>query len=204
MFLLTVFSCKKGEHKIEHRYAYVDDSLLANYFFPEGSYWVYKDQNNQIDSIVNSVNTNGFTTTPCPHGCPSGIINNTEFYKMTLKNVTKNESFNYYFTSNYIRLNGGGNYSELGQPIFIYNETLNHEFNGATTIEKLDVFELNGVSFQNVTKVKITYAEQYQNEFRFDTDLYFAEKIGLIKQTVYDTINGVNDIELIRFKVPPS
>ena len=196
--LASIIGCRKDSNKITYHTTYVNDTILTKYFFKQGTYWVYENQSNFLDSVIVTSETNGFTTIPCPHCCPGGGSSRDEFYKMNLLNFTNNIVSNYYYESNYIKLNGGGEYGQLGQPIFIYNGAVNHSFNGATIIDKYDSMTLLGTKFHNITKMKITAELQYQNEFLFDTYLYFADDFGLIKKEINDTINGFQSWNLKR------
>lgn len=120
---------------------------------------------------------------------------------MNLLDVTKSIVSNYYYMSDYIKLNGGGDYSEKGQPIFMYNESVNYEFNGAQIIAKIDTLTILGKVYNNITKIKITASEQYQHEFSYDTYLFFVDNYGLIRQEINDTINGYETWNLKRYLI---
>jgi hypothetical protein len=188
--LTLIIGCKKEGKEITYRTQYVDTAMLTKYIFKPGTYWVYENQNSSIDSIVVTSVDNGMTIIPCPHGCPSGITSRTEFFIMNLLDVTNNLASNYYYMSNHIKLNGGGEYSQNGQPIFLYHELIGHSFNGAEILNKVDTMTVFGIKYYNITKMKISAIMQVQHEFSFDTYLYFSDNFGLIRKEINDTING--------------
>lgn len=196
--LLGCFSCKKKQ-EITYRIDYVNGNLFSEYFSRPGSYWVYEDQNVQTDSIAVISMDYGLNTFPCTQGCPGGIVHKDQFYVMNLRNVTQNKNYNYYFLGNHIKQNGGGEYGQLGQPVFVYNGKPGDEFNGVTVVEKLDSLTILGNTYYQVTKMRISAADQCQHEFNLDTELYFAKNVGLIKKEVIDAVNGNQVFQLKRF-----
>lgn len=196
--LALLIGCKKESKEITYYTTYVNTAMLTKYFFKPGTYWVYEDQSNFNDSVIVTGGTNGFTTIPCPHGCPGGVITRYEYYEMNLFDFTNNITSNHYYMSNYIKLNGGGEYGQLGQPIFMYDRAVNYSFNGAKVIDKYDSMTVSGIKYYNITKMKITASLQFQKEFLFDTYLYFADNFGIIKKEINDTINGYQTWNLKR------
>jgi len=160
---------------------YVDSALLAEYYFDRGSYWVYTNQLMHFDSVFILNTAQGMNRIPCPHGCPGGKVSQYEYYKMDLKSQFKGQ-YNYYFLGGHIKKNGGGQWGELGQPIFFYNANVGDEFNGVTVTAKYDSLLVENKNYYEVTKTHVTADEQYQQEFDFNTDLYFSANIGLIKK----------------------
>jgi hypothetical protein len=196
--LIIVSGCKNDNQEISYYTTYVSTSLATKYVFKPGSYWIYENQNNQVDSVTVTDTTRGFNTIPCPHGCPGGVVSRIEFYQMNLLDVTGNIAFNYYFMGNHIKLNGGGEYGQLGQPVFLYGQPVNYSFNGAKVIDKFDSITISGTKYFKITKMQITASLQYQHEFSYDTYLWFADNFGLIKQEINDTINGYQTWNLKR------
>jgi hypothetical protein len=103
---------------------------------------------------------------------------------MYIKSYGASETFNYYLTNNYIKLNGGGEYGQDGQPIFMADCEIGTEFNGMEIQEKIQSLIINSNTFNNVIKVKITASKQYQPVYTNDTYLYFEENVGLIKKVI--------------------
>ena len=199
--LTLIIGCKKERTEITYYTTYVNKAMLVKYFFRPGTYWVYENQNNLTDSVIVTGEANGFTTIPCPHGCPDGIITRDEFYKMNLLDVTNNVASNYYYTSDYLRLNGGGEYNQDGQPVFMFDRPVNYSFNGASIVEKYDSLTIADIKYYDVIKMKITANQQYQHEFEFDTYLWFADNFGLVKKEVNNTIQGFQTWNLMRVQI---
>lgn len=175
---------------IEYTYYYVDSALMAEYLFNSGTYWIYENQLSGSDSIFVIGVEHDMIDIPCPHGCPGGVVKRYEYYNMVLNSYFQTGTFNLYFMFNYVRLNGGGEYGQNGQACLLSNPNIGYEFNGVTVSGKFDSLLVLDRYCHNVTKMSISAINQYQHEFEFDTDLYFAPNIGLIRKTIYDTISG--------------
>ncbi len=207
LVILTVFSlisCKKEkQNDIDKKVMLykVDQGLLSKYFFGAGSYWIYQNQNLNEDSVIVKSVENGVTPDP-QYGAKGTNYAEYEFYKMNFKNMSQGNDYNYYFMNNYIKLNGGGEYGVLnGQPIFMYEAHINEEFNGATVFEKIDSLNILGNMYYDITKMKISAVDQWVQVFTYDTDMYFADHIGLIKKEIFDTINGTQSYELKKYDI---
>lgn len=203
LVLLTIFilGCKKEDKKIVLTTNYVNSDLVDEYFFIDGSYWIYENQSSQIDSITVESTANDFNLIPCPHACPNRKQSQDEYFSMELKNQTQNKMYNYYLLHGHMKKNGGGSYCELGQPIFIYNTNVGYEFNCVTVTEKYDSLFVLYTFYYNVTKMSLMAEEQYQQEFEYNTDLYFSPNIGLVKIVTHDTINGTETWNLKRYQI---
>jgi hypothetical protein len=199
--IISFSNCTKDIDEMEYINYYVDQDLIDKYYFEKGSLWVYKDQNLNLDSITVENTEHGFKTTPCPHGCPGRKTSRHEYFIMNLRELGSNSTFNYYFLSGHFKINGGGIVGELGQPIYLHNSDIGYSFNGTTVIAQLDSLNINENTYFNVTKIKISALDQIQDEFNFDTELYFSENIGLIKKVVFDTINGAQTKLLIDYTI---
>ena len=196
LVIVISFSCKKEDSLPETTYEYVSTELKSKFLFHKDSYWLFENHKSGIDSIT-LVNVETGFTQPCPHnGCPRN-----EFFTLTYQNQTQNISYNHYYYSNFIRYNGGGNWGENGQPIYLLNRNTGYEFNGLLVGEKYDSLEVSSLFYYNVEKFTIIAKDQYQNEFDFDTDLFFSPHIGIIRMVINDTINGPETWDLIRYKI---
>ncbi len=182
-----IASCNKENPDDKITYHYLCESIKP-YKFKTGSYWIFQnDITGILDSIVvMSVENDLCWTTPSVHGQPGTLA---EFYKMNLKSFATSQVYNDYLTLYYIKRNGGGDYGQNGQPIFMADSDIGDEFNGMEIIEKFPTFAIGCNTFSNVIKTKITASEQYQPMFTNDTYLCFAEDIGLIKK-ITDLGNG--------------
>jgi hypothetical protein len=186
---LLLISCRNDKED-KPNYVPLSESIKP-YKFKTGSYWIYvNDTTGDWDSIrVTSIENDLYWCPPPMHG---SLGQQYEYYKINLENFRTFETYNDYLTSYWIKRNGGGQYGELGQPIFMANEEIGEEFNGMEIIDKLPAMEILGNTFFNVDKIKITATNQYQIEFEYDTYLYYSNTIGLIK---WETDFGEGNIE---------
>jgi len=164
---------------------YVDIHLENCYTFYSG-YWVYQDSATlELDSIILIELKHGF------YGPNPAIPNYREYYQLTLKHVNSGETYNEFYIVNEWKRNGGGTYGELGQPVFWVNIS-NHEpyigygYNGFEMIALFDSIAIGDNTFYQVCKSTVYADEQYQHEFDFDTDLYFAPHIGIVRMDYFD------------------
>jgi len=193
LLVISVLACKKEpENKIN--YSYIDEVLKEKYSFGLGSYWIYQDQDLNLDSIfVSNVNTG--ITYPCP-GC-----SRNQFIKTTYLSSIQNHSFNHYLLHNFIRYNGGGDYGEKGQPIFILNRPEGYEFNGLIVGATLDSLRILDSTYYNIHKMEVVAREQYQKEFEYDREFYFVPTIGIVRHVIHDTIRGKQVWNLVDYRI---
>jgi len=160
---------------------------FKNNFVFESGYWVYQDTSNaDIDSI---------SLTSCIHNYVSpnpGWPDYQEYYLMDYHSHTNNYDYNDYIITNYWKRNGGGYYGELGQPIMHIGQyqqlpEVGNGFNGYEIITIINELEIAGNIFYGVVVSRIYVDEQYQNEFFYDTDLYFAPDVGIIRKEYTDS-----------------
>jgi hypothetical protein len=180
-----IYSCNKECQENQITYSYIDESLKSNYSFNEGSYWIYEDQAMNVDSVVLTNHETGFTST-----CPDNSCSTYEFIELTFNNVTQETFFNHYLMSRHIKYNGGGEWGQNGQPIYINDKEEGYEFNGLVVERVLDSLMISNTIFYNVEKMNIQVDMQYQNEFEFDREFYFVPSIGIVRTIINDTING--------------
>lgn len=184
--------CKK-EEPMTYFESKVDRDMLDKFMFNAGTYWVYEDeQTMELDSLVVLGWSTGFNTIPCPHGCPSRRTSRYEYFVMWMMSITNGNGWNYYFDGDWFKYNGGGEYGHLGQPIFMYNEPIGNEFNGARIVDQLDSLTILGNTYYEVTKMKITQAEQFDIMFSDDLHFYFSEHVGLIRKEKLNQDGSVN------------
>tara|TARA_B110001469_G_C9502648_1_gene250905 strand:+ start:63 stop:674 length:612 start_codon:yes stop_codon:yes gene_type:complete len=195
LLVLMITSCKKDELENQINYSYINETLKSNFSFDEGSYWVYQDQAMNIDSIVLINHETGFTST-CPGAC-----SRNEFIELTFENLTQRTSFNHYLLSDFTRYNGGGSWGQNGQPIYILDRDEEYEFNGLTVGERLDSLMILNTIFYNLEKMSVHADMQYQNEFEFDRDFYFVPSVGIVREVIYDTINGTKIWDLKNYYI---
>lgn len=196
LFCSTFIQCHKDDKPSadpasQTEYHYIQESIKP-FEVKANSYWVYKNDSTGVqDSIsVLSTETGMIWTIPQAHGQGGGT--QSEYYKINLKSFSNNTYYNDYILNNYIKRNGGGTWGQDGQPIYMANSNVGTSFNGMEISSKLNSLNVNGITFTNVTKIKITTANQIQPEFSNDTYLYFVDTVGLIKK---DIVLGINNIE---------
>jgi len=185
IIILSITSCKKEEPETQDNKSYMDVELKNNFAFNEGSYWVYQDQSLSLDSIVLSNFETGFTSI-----CPDNACSRNEFIELTFENLTQGTSFNHYLMSSFARYNGGGSWGEDGQPIYILNRDEGYEFNGLMVSENFDSLSVLNEVFYDVEKMTVVADMQFQDEFDFDRDFYFAPSVGIVRTVIHDTTNG--------------
>ena len=66
-------------------------------------------------------------------------------------------------------------------------------FNGFEILAILDTLQVGDVLYENVIWSRVYENQQYQHEFEFDTDLFYAENIGLVRE-VYTDDNGIHHV----------
>jgi hypothetical protein len=193
---LALVSCKKDKPDSSIIYSYLNAELKNDYSFQKGSYWVYQDQSLKTDSIILSNYETGFTSL-----CPDNACPRREFIKLGFENVTQGTAFNHYLLSDFIRYNGGGEWGEDGQPVFLLDRNEGYGFNGLVVGQNFDSLVVMSKTFYDVKIMSIIADKQYQDEFDYNTDFYFSPSVGIIKYVVYDTLNGTETWELKNYKI---
>ena len=180
---LTFSSCRKDksiDNSDPTKCFYLNASIKP-YQYKTGSYWIYKnDTTGILDSVVVTSTENDFYWLQPPvHGQTGSKY---EYYKINFKSFATSLTYNDYLTMYYIKRNGGGDYGQNGQPIFMANSDTGSVFNGMKIIAKFSTMTISSNTFSNVVETKITASQQYQPMFTNDTYLYFTDSIGLIKK----------------------
>lgn len=170
----------------------VKDYFKSGFVFSEG-YWVYEDTvTHEQDSI---------TLLSCVQNYISPNPVNPdyeEYYLMDFYSHTYDYYFNEFIVTRYWKRNGGGQYGELGQPVmhigqYDYSPEPGNGFNGYEILDILQNLEVNEHVFNYVVWSRIYKDQQYQYEFDYDTDLYFAPGTGIIRKEYTDSL-GINHI----------
>ncbi len=185
---LTISSCYMGDEE-DLPPAYIQDEIVP-YEFKTGSYWIYEnDSTSVLDSVIVSSTENGFYWLPLPSHGEGGTKH--EYYKINLKSFATSQTYNDYLTNYYIIRNGNEESEEAGQTIFSSFSDTGDSWHpaGMKIIAKFSTMTINDNIFNNVIETKITASEQKNQEFAYDTYLYFTNTIGLIKK-VTDLGNG--------------
>ena len=74
-------------------------------------------------------------------------------------------------------------------------------FSGLSLTDTIPLLIINGYSFKNVDKFKITKKEQCFPVFDNDMYLYFSDSVGLIKKEILDKYGNIESWSLLRWKV---
>lgn len=174
---------------------------FKNNFLFESGFWVYQDTTElTTDSIT--LESAAFGSIP-----PNPAFNHfQEFYLMNLRSHTFDAEYNEFIITNHWRRNGGGDFGELGQPLMHIKDFENapqvgNGFNGYEIMDILDEIEVNGVPFSNVVWSRVYADEQHQHEFDFDTDLWFAPGVGIIRKAWTDDQDVSHVWDLINWQV---
>lgn len=180
---LITLSCKKDEVSASDPVVYeeIEPNLKALYTFQTGDYWVYEDNFGNLDTVIVDSVSAGYTETT-----PMGGKTRFEFISLHLQSNIQGQLYNHYLISNHIKHNGGGFWGEGGQPIFVSNAEVGHEFNGILTVENIDSLNLFGEEFYNIVKTTLTASEQFENWFDYNRHFYFCPNKGLIKYVIED------------------
>lgn len=190
MILLLIFSA------IGSSYSQSTISVAGyfrNGYVFESGYWVYRDTaTNQTDSI---------SLVSCIHNYINpnpAIPDYQEYYKMNFYSHSFGYNFNEFIITHYWKRNGGGEWGQLGQPVMHIEQFANYPevgngFNGYQIMNIFPSYEVNGVEFFNVVWSRVFESQQYQHEFDYDTDLYFAPGVGIIRKAWVDDL-GINHV----------
>jgi hypothetical protein len=158
-----------------------------NYIFNTG-FWVYQDTVSlETDSITLDNVKHGF------YGPNPVALNYREYYTLEYYSHTNDSSFNDFFLENLWRVNGGGQWAELGQPVMLTDNLgpLMGGYNGFEILDILDSLVVGNNTFYDVARSHVYEDQQYQHEFNFDTDIFYAEDVGIVRKAYTDD-EGVN------------
>jgi hypothetical protein len=168
-----------------------------NFIFNSG-FWVYQDTATlETDSVTLENVKHGF------YGPNPAILDYREYYQLEYYSHTSDSAFNDFFVENLWRVNGGGEWAELGQPVMLANNSgpMYGGYNGFEIIEILDSLAVGDHMFYNVAWSHVYEDQQYQHEFNFDTDLYYAEDVGLVRQAYTDDEGVSHSRDLVNWEV---
>jgi hypothetical protein len=173
---------------------------FMNNFVFESGYWVYRDTlNNDIDSI---------TLTNCIHNYVSpnpACPDYQEYFLMEFYSHSYDYSYNEYLITQFWKRNGGGYYGELGQPIMHIGQyqqypEVGNGFNGYEIIDIIDIIEVSGSVYYDVVVSRVYEEQQYQYDFEYNTDLYFAPGVGIIREEYIDDLGNDHVWDLINYE----
>jgi len=164
----------------------------TNFIFGSG-FWVYQDTaTGVLDSITLISTQHGY------YGPNPAQPNYTEYYKLNYYSHANKEFYNDFFWDMLWRRNGGGEWAQLGQPImdigqFAQYPEVGNGFNGYEILGIMDSLVVESQVFYNIVWSHIYKNQQYQQEFDYNTDLFFSEDVGIVKK-VYTDENGFRQV----------
>lgn len=169
-------------------------------FVFESGYWVYRNTATNEQDSISLVSTVHNYIYPNP-----AIPDYQEYYKMNFYSHSFNYSFNEFIITDYWKRNGGGEYGELGQPImhigqFVPYPEIGNGFNGYEIMDIFPSYVVNGMVFNDVVWSRVFEDQQYQHEFDYDTDLYFAPGVGIIRKSYTDHLGVTHVWDLVNWQ----
>lgn len=194
LLIILLFSCKKDAEEQVQGPTEIDKELIDHYIFNPGSYWVYQDMFNNIDSIFLDEKIVGVTDP-----CSNDTCERYNYTKLLFSNSRQDSSFNYYYKESFIRLNGGGVWGQNGQPIYEVDSYLFIGYEGLMLTSRIEQMEVSGITYHDILVYSVKVDYQAADEFKYDTDMYFAPDIGLIRKITYDPNLGVQFWDLISY-----
>lgn len=174
----TLFSCAKDDEEVcpSKTPGYGDVSVcLSGFLFDVGSYWIYEHTNTQeIDSTYVSVQS---ANTYNSHGGPGNRCGSSYTdYVSVLYKSSRREQMSNVMMWNEVNDTGPG--------------TTGHNFFRCST-PPLDSMIVANVTYYNVIPAKT----------RDNGDLYYKNKIGVIRMVEYDSLGTADTFDLVRHEV---
>jgi hypothetical protein len=155
----------------------IDNSLMQQFLFKAGTYWIYKDSvNNTIDSVFcyGAVTRSGTMTIGGGMGSPPC----TYHYRYVLDSINQSGSFQYTY---YIQ----GQSLRLSSPFGPSSVFLCSNTTGSPTGDSFSKFypaiTINGTSYNDVYKF---HFEAYSGKFKYGY-FYMKPGVGIIKLELY-------------------
>ncbi len=183
---MVIFStCKKEENYGHHSHSEISKNLYPLLFSPD-SYWIYEDQNNNLDSLV--LLTNKFDK--ISFGGGHGYSYTADVYNLGYESE-KYGAYTEQFV-NYLISRG----SIKGGYVYLSSFKVGEKFLNAEIRAIHDSLVVYGTTYNQVVEMKITKDEYV----KFDMRLYYVDSIGIIKKTIYNSIDDSVTWQLIRHK----
>jgi hypothetical protein len=177
------------------------------YIFKQGSYWIYQNsKTGDIDSVYLTSSLFDYQTTKINVAPRPYYID--EYYNISFfKSSFFNKTFNLWSINTHMLKNGDlseknyhkGQIIKRGDPNNI--NSINVKYNGCLYVSRSSSINIGSNIFNDIEQMKIIHNEQTQIEFEYDTDIYFAKNIGIIKKEINDTIEGTYSWNLIRWHI---
>ncbi len=173
---------------------YIVSSDFKRYFiFPDGSYWVYKNQSGEFDTLILKSHTSTFVSDPGPESCSEHEFIECEYEisyssSKTMTNISAwdNESSSFYDISSFF-------------PEFASDTSEAFQFGQKYNYNKDFISEMviQGVKYTNVNSIEIDITHYSNINGNQPIYGYFVRDIGLVKRVLYDGTNW----ELVDYKI---
>jgi len=168
---MIITACRKEEAEptVEHHLS----NATQAYAFHTGTYWVYEDTATAMTDSVCIVSTeSGTVWNPPPiHGAAGA---KHDFYNVIMESSYTGLTFNDYLIGGVIRRDGGGEYGQYGQPIWMETQHVPYGFNGMEVVAFHPQLIVRGGTFTQVTETHVVAADQYQHAFDQDMAFFFV------------------------------
>lgn len=197
LLLMVIFtSCKKDKKEIEKipdppKTIWVSkiSKSLYPFLFDNGSYWIYKDTiSNVIDSI--SLTSISKYVVPLGAGGPGqGSPGDLEYFGISYYNHTANYAYSEQLLGYVIARGFYGGYTLLS------NKNIGEKNENAEISDVLDSLTVEGNTYYNVVKMKITKDSYIDNNYNF----YYVDNIGIIKKETTSNDSIINTSNLLRY-----
>lgn len=187
--LLVLCSCTGPEESPECNLPAtpLDDELVLDYLFQRGSTWIYENQLGERDTVLLYASTIGATSANPKITCSRQIWYDQDYLS------SYEGGFNYYLSFRTIRLMGGGLFGSAGQAVGGIPSSQ------SVPVPVFETFEVRGETFSNVSHYVAAADPDIQHVVEYDTDYYWAPKIGLVQKVVHDSVNGTQTWDLVAY-----
>jgi len=176
---------------------YFIDNRLCDYLFNEGSYWVYENDSNLVDSLVVMNVEHDIIPEVWIHGERASCA--VEYYKIFYESKTLNyQTWDEYL--GYVIVREGVNWGNNGQYIFLSSYRVGDYSGGAEIINTIDTFKIENLEFYNVTKMFVMNNKFENNN---PTCYYYANGVGIVRKEILskDTTQIIEKWNLKNYKV---
>lgn len=202
-FVFFFYSCSKVEEPSSPPETWpIDTTVLSYFYFNEGSYWVYKnDQTGQNDTqeVTKAIKEWIYWAQEKKYERATIEYTSTyekSFYTRILYWDRCHAPYCCLVFSGKSDTTGGYGYSGTCHYPFIINETRNASIGSEyTVIDVYDSLTINRFTFKDVAQIRTTNAYFFKGQ---DVDFYWARGVGIVKR---DFINLNESWSLIDYKL---
>lgn len=199
IFFVIIFTnaCKKY-YVYNYQHVFTE---TKKYIFMPGSQWVYKaDISNNLDTVTCiSLTKDTFIYDFIAYkGDNNKVLN--EYYKMDIKHSYDQRIETHYFYLAYDRVNGGISKDKFYGQLYLNTDSnrLDRQIDSSGFISMNDTsIYINSINYFCNHAIIIS-AEQTEQIYNYNTDIYFVKSIGLVKR--FDQYEGWS---LLSYQVYP-